>query len=90
MSSRFWHKVYSLGIREGHGVPYVLVKPAALQHITVAVKARWTEISCGDMGRIRLSVRHQQANKGSSYKIGLHKLGAYFTSGVMSSWLSVF
>jgi len=69
---------------------YVLAMPAALPHITVAVTARWTAISCGDMGRIRLSVRHLQANKGSSYKIGLYKLGAYFTSGVMSSWLSVF
>jgi hypothetical protein len=64
--------------------------PAALQHITVAVTARCTAISCGDMGRIRLSVRHLQANKGSSYKIGLRKLGAYFTSGVMSSWISAF
>jgi hypothetical protein len=69
---------------------YVLAMLAALQHITVAVKARWTEISWGDMGRIRLSVRNLQPNKGSSYKIGLHKLGAYFTNGVMSSWLSVF
>jgi hypothetical protein len=69
---------------------YVLAMPAALQHITVAVKAKWTKIICGDMGRIRLSVRHLQANKGSSYQIGLHKLGAYFTSGVMSSWLSIF
>ena len=69
---------------------YILAMCADLRHITVTVKAKWTEISCGDMRRIRLSVQHLQANKRSSYKIGLHKLGAYFTSGVMSSWLSVF